>query len=141
MAHNVQEPDNARFDCLQSLDNPTKFLLVEIYKTASGPPAHKETEHYNAWREGVADMMSEPRQAAKYVPVFPSAGQWGTGAASKVGGSDGDAAELQITHVYVTCKPGTEVGDGERGGKGSAVHVCARNKIFLKSQHILKTLW
>lgn len=80
-----QEEDNCRFDCLQDLEDPTKFLLVEIYKTAAGPTAHKATPHYNAWRETVGDMMAAPRAAAKYVPVYPWAGLWGTGAAARRG--------------------------------------------------------
>ena len=79
----VEEPDNCRFDVLRAVEDPSKFLLVEIYKTESGPAAHKETDHYAQWRENVQDMMATPRSARKYVPVYPWPGLWGTAAASR----------------------------------------------------------
>ncbi len=67
----TDEPGIARFDVMQTLDDPTRFLLVEIYRTADAQAAHRETEHYKAWRDTVADMMAEPRVAVKYASVFP----------------------------------------------------------------------
>jgi quinol monooxygenase YgiN len=66
------EPGIARFDVIQQVDDPTKFVLVEVYKNEDAPLAHKETQHYNTWRETVADMMAEPRSAVKYKNLFPS---------------------------------------------------------------------
>ena len=79
----VEEPENCRFDVLRAVEDPSKFLLVEIYATAAGPVAHKETAHYTQWRENVQDMMATPRSARKYVPVYPWPGLWGTAAASR----------------------------------------------------------
>lgn len=62
----------ARFDVLQDREDPTKFVLVEVYKNADAPAAHKETQHYLTWRETVADMMAEPRQARKFDNLFPT---------------------------------------------------------------------
>lgn len=45
------EPGVARFDVLQDQADPTQFVLVEVYKTAEAPAAHKETAHYLKWRE------------------------------------------------------------------------------------------
>lgn len=70
----AKEPGIARFDVIQQVDDPTKFVLVEVYKNADAPTAHKETDHYNTWREAVADMMAEPRTAIKYKNLFPVAG-------------------------------------------------------------------
>jgi len=67
----VQEPGIARFDVLQDRDDPTLFVLTEIYRSADAPAAHKETEHYKTWRDTVADMMAVPRMSRKYVNVFP----------------------------------------------------------------------
>jgi (4S)-4-hydroxy-5-phosphonooxypentane-2,3-dione isomerase len=67
----VKEPGIARFDVIQQTDDPTKFILVEIYKTAQAPGAHKETAHYKRWRDTVMPMMAEPRQGIKYSYVFP----------------------------------------------------------------------
>jgi quinol monooxygenase YgiN len=65
------EPGIARFDVLQDLDVPTTFVLVEIYRSADAPAAHKATEHYKRWRDTVADMMAEPRTSLKYASVHP----------------------------------------------------------------------
>lgn len=67
----VTEPGIARFDVLQDRDTPTTFVLVEIYRSADAPAAHKETEHYKRWRDTVADMMAEPRTSLKYGSVYP----------------------------------------------------------------------
>lgn len=67
----IQEPGIARFDVMQTLDDPTRFLLVEIYRTADAQAAHRETAHYKTWRDTVAEMMAEPRVAVKYASVVP----------------------------------------------------------------------
>jgi quinol monooxygenase YgiN len=67
----VQEPGIARFDVLQHQDDPTRFVLVEAYRTAEAPAAHKETKHYQVWRDTVAPMMAEPRTSVKFENVFP----------------------------------------------------------------------
>ena len=72
----VQEPGVARFDVLQQQDDLTRFVLVEAYRTAEAPAAHKETRHYQVWRDTVAPMMAEPRSSVKYVNVFPVADGW-----------------------------------------------------------------
>lgn len=64
--HSVQEPGIAVFDVLQQPDDPTRFLLIEIYRDAEAPARHKETAHYQRWRDAVAPMMAEPRTAVKY---------------------------------------------------------------------------
>ena len=66
-----QEPGIARFDLLQHEDDPTRFTLVEIYRDAGAPAAHKETPHYAAWRDAVAEMMAEPRHSTKLVNLDP----------------------------------------------------------------------
>jgi quinol monooxygenase YgiN len=67
--HSVQEPGIERFDVLQQADDPTRFVLVEIYRTPEAPAAHKETPHYQTWRDRVAPMMAEPRTSVKYAAV------------------------------------------------------------------------
>jgi quinol monooxygenase YgiN len=75
-SHSVQEPGIARFDFIQQLDNPTKFLLVEVYRTADARAKHKETAHYAKWRDAVTDMMAEPRYAIEYANLFPDENGW-----------------------------------------------------------------
>lgn len=67
----LEEPGVARFDVVQDRDDPTRFVLVEAYRTSDAPAAHKETAHYKAWRDAVADMMAEPRTSKKYVNLHP----------------------------------------------------------------------
>jgi len=72
----VREPGIARFDFLQDRDDPTRFVLLEVYRTAEAPAAHKATAHYAAWRDAVADLMAEPRTSRKFVNVFPEDAGW-----------------------------------------------------------------
>lgn len=72
----VKEEGVARFDVVQQADDPTRFVLVEVYKTAEAPAAHKETAHYLKWRDTVAEMMAEPRQGVKYSNIFPDDSGW-----------------------------------------------------------------
>jgi len=75
-SNSVQEEGIARFDVIQQEDDPTRFILVEVYKTPEAPITHKETAHYLRWRDTVADMMAEPRQGIKYNNLFPSDENW-----------------------------------------------------------------
>jgi quinol monooxygenase YgiN len=72
----IQEPGIARFDVIQQKDDPTRFVLVEVYRTSEDPARHKETAHYQKWRDTVADMMAEPRSSIKYTNVFPDEQGW-----------------------------------------------------------------
>lgn len=72
----VREPGIARFDVVQQADDPTRFVLVEVYRTPAAPAAHKETAHYAAWRDAVAPMMAEPRTSVKFGNVFPDDTEW-----------------------------------------------------------------
>jgi quinol monooxygenase YgiN len=74
--HSVQEPGIARFDVIQQQDDPTRFVLVEVYRTPDDPAKHKETAHYQKWRDAVADMMAEPRSSIKYTNIFPDEEGW-----------------------------------------------------------------
>jgi quinol monooxygenase YgiN len=76
-AGSLREPGVARFDVIQQQDDPTRFVLVEAYRTTDAIGAHKETAHYAAWRDAVAPMMAEPRSSTKYSNVFPSDDAYG----------------------------------------------------------------
>ena len=73
----VEEPGVARFDVIQQQDDPTRFVLVEVYRTPDDPGRHKETAHYQKWRDTVAEMMAEPRTSIKYHNIFPDEAGWG----------------------------------------------------------------
>ena len=70
--NSVQEAGVVRFDLVQQDDDPTRFLLIEIYRTAQDPVRHKETAHYAIWRDTVAPMMAAPRTNVKYRALSPS---------------------------------------------------------------------
>jgi quinol monooxygenase YgiN len=72
----LREPGIARFDVVQSTEDPTRFVLVEVYRAADAPAAHKATAHYARWRDAVADLMAEPRTSARYVNVAPEDSGW-----------------------------------------------------------------
>ncbi len=74
--NSVQEPGVARFDVLQQQDDPTRFQLVEVYRTPDDPARHKETAHYQTWRDAVVDMMAEPRSSVRYDNAFPADEGW-----------------------------------------------------------------
>ena len=74
--HSVQEPGVVRFDLMQQDDDPTRFVLVEIYRTPDDPAKHKGTAHYAAWRDVVEPMMAEPRRSAKYRALAPAPAGW-----------------------------------------------------------------
>lgn len=75
-SNSVKEAGIARFEVIQQTDDPTKFILVEIYTTAEAPGVHKETAHYKRWRDKVMPMMAEPRQGIKYSYIFPEDVEW-----------------------------------------------------------------
>ena len=75
--NSITEPGVARFDFVQQQDDPSRFVLVEAYRTAEDPAKHKETVHYKKWRDTVADMMAEPRSNIKFFEVFPKEEGWG----------------------------------------------------------------
>lgn len=72
----IQEPGIARFDVVQQQDDPTRFVLVEAYRSVEATAAHKETKHYQVWRDTVAPMMAEPRSSVKFTNLFPDDKGW-----------------------------------------------------------------
>ena len=74
--NSVLEPGIARFDVVQHLEDPTRFILVEVYRTTEDPARHKETGHYQKWRDTVEDMMTESRTSMKLTNVYPDDKGW-----------------------------------------------------------------
>jgi autoinducer 2-degrading protein len=72
----LQEPGVARFDVIQDREDPTRFVLVEVYRNKDAPAAHKATTHYQRWRDTVAPMMAEPRTSRTYVNLHPADDAW-----------------------------------------------------------------
>ena len=72
----LQEAGIARFDVVRQQDDPTRFVLVEAYRTDDAAARHKETAHYLRWRDTVATMMAEPRTSVKFSHVHPDVTGW-----------------------------------------------------------------
>jgi len=70
------EPGIVRFDVIQDTSDPSRFVLVEVYRTPDDPASHKETSHYNRWREMVEPMLAEPRTRIVYHNTFPDEDGW-----------------------------------------------------------------
>ena len=70
------EPGVVRFDVLSDRADPGHVVLVEIYRDEAAAAAHKETAHYQRWRDAVAPLMARPRQATRYVNTSPDDGDW-----------------------------------------------------------------
>ena len=85
--NSVLEVGVSRFDVLSALEAPGNFLLIEAYKNDQAPAEHKLTAHYNHWRDAVAPLMTVPRSAIKYQPIFPPRIAWKTEVASSDIGS------------------------------------------------------
>ena len=60
----------------QQQDDPARFQLLEVYRSADAPARHKETAHYQNWRDTVAEMMAEPRTSVKFDNLFPDDEDW-----------------------------------------------------------------
>ena len=74
--NSVREPGVVRFDVIQQEDDPTRFVLIEVYHTPDDPARHKDTAHYATWRDAVEGMMAEPRRSVKYRAIFPEPARW-----------------------------------------------------------------
>lgn len=65
------EPGVIRFDVLTDRAEPTHVVLVEIYRDEAAADAHKQTAHYQRWRDVVAPMMARPRSSVRFVNTSP----------------------------------------------------------------------
>jgi quinol monooxygenase YgiN len=71
-----KEPGVVRFDVIEESDDPTRFVLIEVFRGVAAAAAHRETAHYQRWRDAVAEMMVEPRTSKKYVNTSPDDASW-----------------------------------------------------------------
>jgi len=73
----VQEPGNLRFDVLQQADDPARFMIYEAYDSEEAVRIHKETAHYQKFRDTVQGFMAESRYGVRYNVIEPSEkSQW-----------------------------------------------------------------
>ena len=73
----LAEPGVLRFDVLQSVEDPARFLLYEVYRDEQATQAHKKTAHYEAWRQAVEPLLAAPRKGWAYQALAPAdPGDW-----------------------------------------------------------------
>ena len=75
-SNSIQEPGIVRFDVLQDNDQAEHFRLVEVYRTPADADLHKQTAHYQTWRDTVAEMMDTARTSTKFMNVYPDDAGW-----------------------------------------------------------------
>ena len=62
-----KEAGVVQFDLFQMAEEPTRFMILEIYRESGDHAKHRETAHYLKWREVVDPIMAEPRRGEKWV--------------------------------------------------------------------------
>jgi quinol monooxygenase YgiN len=72
----LKEPGVKRFDLLRRADDPSRFLLIEVYRRAEDHASHKQTAHYKRWAAIAEPMLAEPRTRLLYESVFPEESGW-----------------------------------------------------------------
>jgi (4S)-4-hydroxy-5-phosphonooxypentane-2,3-dione isomerase len=75
-SYSIKEPGVIRFDLIQQQDDPTRFVISEVYKSTEAIAAHKETAHYAEWCQYVQQMLAEPRSKKIYNNIFPEDKNW-----------------------------------------------------------------
>ncbi|PYM05267.1 MAG: antibiotic biosynthesis monooxygenase [Candidatus Rokuibacteriota bacterium] len=70
------EPGNVRFDVLRQEQDPSRFMLYEVYRSPDDFAAHQQTAHYLRWKDTVAGWMAEPRAGVRHRSVFPADAEW-----------------------------------------------------------------
>ena len=66
-----KEPGNLRFDVLQDIDDPCRFMLYEAYESEGAAAAHKSTTRYIEWKKTVEDWMQKPLEVIPYTVIRP----------------------------------------------------------------------
>ena len=69
------EPGIERFDFYQQEGDPSRFALIEIYRSDDAPEKHRETAHYKHWRDTVESMLVEPRTKITYKIIYQKSGE------------------------------------------------------------------
>jgi quinol monooxygenase YgiN len=67
-----REPGVARFEVIQQADDPTRFVLVEHYRTPEDVARHRDTAHFRSWNEASPPMLAEPKVRVEYTAVYPA---------------------------------------------------------------------
>lgn len=69
--NSLEESGVVRFDVLQQQDEPSEFMLEEIYISSDDQLKHRETEHFKKWKETTAKMIAKPYTFNKINYIYP----------------------------------------------------------------------
>jgi len=69
-ANSNLEPGIERFDFFQQEGDPSRFALIEVYRSEDAPEKHRDTAHYKRWRDRVESMLVEPRTKVTYKIIY-----------------------------------------------------------------------
>jgi (4S)-4-hydroxy-5-phosphonooxypentane-2,3-dione isomerase len=61
-----KESGVVRFDVIQQTDDPSRFVLFELYRDEQAIEAHRATAHYANWRDAVPAFLVTERTRTIY---------------------------------------------------------------------------
>lgn len=61
---------NLRFEVYQQTEDPTHFVMIEVFQTQADIDAYYATESYQAWHATTADMIVD-LAGDDYIQLFP----------------------------------------------------------------------
>jgi autoinducer 2-degrading protein len=67
--HSLKEDGISQFEVLQCTNDPSRFLLYEVYQSEDAINAHLQTAHFKKWIDTVTQWFVGPRDRAVYTPV------------------------------------------------------------------------
>jgi quinol monooxygenase YgiN len=55
----LTEPGCLQFDVVQDPKNPTRFVMLEVYKDDASVKAHQETQHFKDFRPVIGELLAD----------------------------------------------------------------------------------
>jgi quinol monooxygenase YgiN len=55
----ANEPGCLQFDVVQDPKNPTRFVMLELYKDEAAIKAHQDSQHFKDFRPVVGDLIAD----------------------------------------------------------------------------------
>lgn len=72
----LTEPGAERFDVIQQVETPNKFMFYEVYHSAEAFEAHQQTDHFKRWVEKGVPLLIGDRVRVVYQNVEPDNEHW-----------------------------------------------------------------
>jgi len=65
-----KEDGNIRYDILQDEDDPSCFVIYEVYRTKDDFLLHRETPHSIKWKAETESLMTRPRKRIRSHSIY-----------------------------------------------------------------------